>query len=181
MQANTSGMELAILKNLLLLRHGKSDWGASFATDHDRPLATRGEAAAKLIGTFLARVGPLPDLILSSSAVRALTTAQLAKKSGRWSSQVLSNRSLYGAGPEFILELIKQQDDAVKTLMVVGHNPTWELMAHLLIGGGNLRFPTGALARIKLPCHSWREIAFGQGTLSWLVTPKQLKKLTTEN
>jgi phosphohistidine phosphatase len=165
------------VKNLLLLRHGKSDWGASYDEDHDRPLAARGSSAASLIGTFLSAVGPLPDLILSSSAVRALRTAELAKEKGKWPSQIVSSRVLYGAAPESILDLVRQQEDSVGTLMLVGHNPTWEVIAHLFIGGGNVRFPTCALARIKLNETSWKNIAFGQGTLTWLVTPKQLKRM----
>jgi len=165
------------LKNLLLLRHGKSDWGTSYETDHDRPLTARGRSAARLIGAFLASVGPLPELILTSSAVRALTTAELAKESGEWSGLIVSSRELFGAGPESIVHLVQQQEDSVKTLMLVGHNPTWESLAHLLIGGGNLRFPTGTLACIKLHDSNWSQISSGHGTLSWLVTPKLIKRL----
>ena len=164
------------MKNLLLLRHAKSDWGVYYETDHDRPLSPRGKSAARLIGSYLASVGPLPEVILTSSALRAKTTAEMAKESGSWPSSIVSSRDLYGAEPESILHLLQQQEDSIETLMLVGHNPTWESLAHLLIGGGSLRFPTGALARIKFAATGWLEISFGQGTLSWLVTPKQLKK-----
>ncbi|MGW8181496.1 MAG: SixA phosphatase family protein [bacterium] len=165
------------MKNLLLLRHAKSDWGVFFETDHDRPLSPRGRSAARLIGSYLASTGPLPDLILTSSALRARTTAEKAKESGSWPSSIVYSRDLYEAAPESILHLLQQQEDSIGTLMIVGHNPTCESLAHLLIGGGSLRFPTGALARIKFPATAWHGIAFGQGTLSWLVTPKQLKKM----
>lgn len=165
------------MKNLLLLRHAKSDWGVSFETDHDRPLSLRGKAAARLIGSYLASAGPLPEVILTSSAVRARTTAEMAKESGSWPGNIVYSRDLYEAAPESILHLLQQQEDSIETVMMVGHNPTWESLAHLLIGGGSLRFPTAALARIKFPATSWKEITYGRGTLSWLVTPKQLKKL----
>jgi len=164
------------LKNLLLLRHAKSDWGGDYDTDHERPLARRGRSAARLVGSFLTSVGPIPEVILTSTAVRAQTTAELAKASGRWSSLIVPSRDFYGAGPGSVLQLIQQQEDSIKTLMLVGHNPTWESLAHLLIGGGNLRFPTGALARIRSPESRWSQTEFGNNTLSWLVTPKLLKK-----
>lgn len=165
------------MKNLLLLRHAKSDWGAACETDHDRPLASRGRAAAGVVGTFLALVGPMPELILTSSAVRAKTTSELAKKSGKWTASIISSRDLYEAGPDSIVDLVRQQEDTIETLMLVGHNPTWESLAHLLIGGGNIRFSTGAVARIKFTETRWSQIASGQGTLLWLVTPKQLKRI----
>jgi len=165
------------LKNILLLRHGKSDWEASYTTDHDRPLAARGRSAAGLIGVFLARVGPLPQLVLTSSAVRARSTAELAKANGKWSSPIISSQDLYEAGPESIMQLVKQQKSSVETLMLVGHNPVWEDLGGLLIGGGKIRFPTGGLALIKFSTTGWEELTFGQGILVWLVTPKQLKRL----
>ena len=165
------------MKNLLLLRHAKSDWGVSYETDHDRPLSARGRSAAQSIGSYLASVGPLPEVILTSSAIRARTTAELAKESGGWPSVIVSLRELYEAGPESIVQLVQQQEDSISTVMLVGHNPTWEHLSHLLIGGGSLRFPTGALARIKFTASGWSEVSFGEGTLSWFVTPKQLKKL----
>ena len=160
-----------------MLRHGKSDWGASYDSDHDRPLAPRGRLAARLIGSFLASVGPIPELILSSSATRARNTAEIAKESGHWPGEIITMSQLYGAGPASVIELIRQQEDSIETLMLVGHNPTWESLAHHLIGGGDLRFPTAALAQIKMHGTDWNQIDFGQGTLSWLVTPKLLKKL----
>jgi len=61
------------MKTMLWMRHGKSDWDAGYGRDHDRPLATRGEKAAKAMGTALANAGFLPDFVLSSTAVRART------------------------------------------------------------------------------------------------------------
>jgi phosphohistidine phosphatase len=134
--------------------------------------------AARLIGSFLASVELVPEIILSSSAVRARNTAEIVKESGNWSTPIITLNQLYGAGPASILELIRQQDNTIGKLMLVGHNPTWESLAHHLIGGGDLRFPTAALARIKMHGTDWNQLNFGQGTLSWLITPKLLKKLS---
>jgi phosphohistidine phosphatase len=165
------------MKNLLLLRHGKSDWGATYEQDHDRPLADRGQLSSRLVGRFLASVGPLPERAITSSALRARSTLELAMKAGSWSAPTLVSRDLYQSDPQTILKLIQKQDDSLSNLMLVGHNPTWETLAALMIGGGGLRFPTAAVARIKFTEESWKQIQFGQGTLSWLVTPKILSRL----
>ena len=72
------------MRQLLVLRHGKSDWDADYRGDHERPLASRGRRAAAAVGRFLAAAGPMPDRVLSSSAVRALSTVRLAAEAGRW-------------------------------------------------------------------------------------------------
>jgi phosphohistidine phosphatase len=74
------------VKTLYLLRHAKSDWNNAFDGDHDRPLAPRGIEAAERVGRVLAAAGEIPDRILTSSAVRARTTVELAAESGDWAS-----------------------------------------------------------------------------------------------
>ncbi len=66
------------MKTLLLMRHAKSDWDADYESDHDRPLNDRGLKSARLMGRVLADEGLVPDLIISSTALRARTTAELA-------------------------------------------------------------------------------------------------------
>ena len=85
-------------------------------------------------------------------------------------------RELYGTDPESLLNLISKTDESLDTLMLVGHNPTWEVFGSLLIGGGDIRMPTGALACFKLQTTSWKQVHFGSAILSWLVTPKLLAK-----
>jgi phosphohistidine phosphatase len=162
------------MKTILLLRHGKSDRDASCGDDHERPLAKRGRKAAKRIGGFLAGIGQLPDRVLCSSAVRARETLELAVRSGRWPTPIELTPVLYDTSPEAALELIRQQDDALGSLMLVGHEPTWSLLAGGLVGGANLRMPTAALVRIDAAVESWRDVEFGSGMLIWHITPRML-------
>ena len=74
------------MRSLILFRHGKSDWDAPFASDHERPLTNRGKEAARLMGRFLQQTGQIPDLAVSSSAQRARDTQQLAARAGHWKS-----------------------------------------------------------------------------------------------
>lgn len=164
------------MKELLLLRHGKSDWDVDYGGDHERPLAARGRSSAKLIGRFLEQVNSTPDLIVTSSAVRALETARIAAEAGGWKHRLLPTEALYGASPLEVVALIAQQASDIERLMLVGHNPTWEETAGLLIGGGMIRLPTAAVACFRLPVSNWSDVAPGNAILSWLLTPKLLKK-----
>lgn len=163
------------MKTVLVLRHGKSDWGADHGSDHDRPLAKRGHRAAARIGRFVRRAGQIPDLVLSSTAVRAWRTAELAMEAGQWDCPLEGDPDLYGARAPSVLDMIRDQDDAITSLLLVGHQPTWsELVA--LLSGAVTRFPTAALARIDFAVDTWTEVQAHAGTLIWLVTPKLLEK-----
>jgi phosphohistidine phosphatase len=165
-----------ILKSLFILRHGKSDWNADFSTDHERPLAPRGQSAARAMGIFLSRLEHAPDLVISSTAARAHDTVRLAAEAGEWSCTVETDRQLYEGDTGLLLQLVHEQDDSRESLLLAGHEPTSSEMIAKLIGGGLVRMPTAALARIDFLVESWTEVRFGRGTLIWLVTPKILKK-----
>lgn len=163
------------MKNIIFFRHGKSDWNTDFEHDLERPLKKRGEKAACLMGKFLSRVGLAPDLILTSPAVRARTTAFLAAETGGWQAPVQESDALYGGGPDQLLAAIRATDTQVNTLLVVGHEPTWSETMGRLIGQAQLRFPTAAMACVEVDVNSWQDVTFSRGTLMWLVPPKLLK------
>jgi phosphohistidine phosphatase len=162
------------MKTLLVMRHAKSDWGAAFGSDHERPLARRGIKAARRIGRFLTDAGSGPDLILSSTAVRALTTAQLAAEAGEWECEITTNGDLYASDPERVLDALRETDDRVTSLLIAGHEPTWSSLVSWLIGGGRVRMPTAAVACLDLPRGEWIDLAPGTCVLRWFITPKML-------
>lgn len=166
------------MKTLLFFRHGKSDWDAPFDRDHDRPLAVRGQKAAQTMGRFLASSGQVPDSIVTSTALRARDTVQLASRAGGWSAPIRETLDLYGADPRSVLSLIHGEPDSVRSILLAGHEPTWSHTVSLLTGGGNVLFPTAAMARIDFDVHAWREIDFGLGGLIWIIPPKALAGLT---
>ena len=84
------------MKRLMILRHGKSDWNAGASSDHARPLNRRGTGAAMTMGRLLTRLGEVPDLIVTSSAVRARETALLAADAGDWGCETIEVDDLYG-------------------------------------------------------------------------------------
>ncbi len=162
------------VKTLFLLRHAKSDWGTRAHGDHERPLSKRGERAAPAIGRFLATIGQAPERVVTSSAVRARTTVELAAEAGDWDAEIEVTETLYGAAPPGVLERIQGQPDACERVLFAGHEPTWSALASALVGGGRLRFPTAGLARIDFETARWRDADFGAGELVWMVTPKLL-------
>lgn len=112
------------MKTLLLVRHAKSSWDDPALDDRDRPLNGRGKKDAPAMGERLAKLGILPDLILSSPAVRALTTAEiLAKALDYKRKKIVVSEIIYGGTPAALLELIRALDDDAKCVMLVGHNP----------------------------------------------------------
>jgi len=164
---------------LLLLRHAKSSWADPGVRDHDRPLNDRGRAAAPLVGGYLRAHDLVPDRVLCSSARRTCET--LARLDLPDSVDVEVDHDLYLADAETVLDLVRATDDAVRTLMVVGHNPTTHEVALELSGGGDPdalarlgeKYPTGALAVLAVPA-SWAGLAEGTATLERFVTPREL-------
>ena len=161
-------------KTVFLFRHGKSNWQADYSTDHERPVAPRGRKTARLMGRFLRHSGQIPDLVITSSAVRARSTAELAAEAGEWSVALQIEPRLYGAQASTVLELIRAQPESLQSVMLVGHEPTCSACVGFLSGGSNVRFPTAAMARIDFPVDSWEQIRPQSGQLIWLLPPKAL-------
>lgn len=164
------------MKTVFVLRHGKSDWQAGYGSDHDRPLAARGIAGAELMGRFLGRNRQEPARVLTSTAVRARCTAELAMAAGNWECSLEYTEALYGASVPAVIDLLQMQDDALPSLLLVGHQPTWSELIADLTQGTAVQFPTAALARIDLDADRWRDVQPGVGILRWLVTPKILRQ-----
>lgn len=162
------------MKTLTLLRHGKSDWHSAASTDHERPINRRGRQSADAVGRFLRRTDLVPDAVVSSTAVRARTTAERAAAAGAWGCPILLSPQLYDSQPETVLEVLKGQDDAHRHLLLAGHEPTWSQMASQLIGGGDLEVVTATLVHIDLPISRWSQVAWGHGQLHWMLPPRLL-------
>ncbi|MDE2832984.1 MAG: histidine phosphatase family protein [Bacteroidota bacterium] len=162
------------MKTLLLFRHGKSDWHADYSHDHQRPLARRGRRAARAMGRWLTHIGPMPDQIISSTALRTRQTCHFARKAGDWAAPVEYEGGLYGADPMDLLDCIRAAPDSSRVLMLIGHQPTWSETIAGFTGRSVMRFPTAAMARVDLPVESWLDVEFGLGTLVWLQIPKEL-------
>lgn len=146
------------MKTLLLVRHAKSSWEHPGAPDHDRPLNDRGLRDAPVMGRRLAERGVAPDVILSSTAVRALTTAELiAEALGFDAARIVTDERLYAASAEDVLRVIGELDDEVSSAMVVGHNPETASLARRLSDEIH-EMPTCAVAEFTFDVDAWYEL-----------------------
>ena len=168
------------MRELLVMRHAKSDWDAGAGDDLARPLAERGRAAAARLGRFLSAAGHAPGLAVCSPAARARETLEIAAVAGAWECAREVVAALYGGGVEGVVEAIRSIPDEQERVLLVGHEPVWsELVAHL-VGGGAVEMPTAAVASVAFAAGGWAEVGEGRGTLSWLVNPRLLKRLQLE-
>lgn len=160
------------MKTIILFRHGKSDWDANYGADHERPLAKRGIGAAKQMGVWLRKTGQVPDYLVSSTAVRARTTLQLAKEAGEWAGEINLRPELYDATYREYIEVARQTPAEASSVILTGHEPTCSMTTSLLSGGSIVRFPTATMARIDIDVDNWEEIGQHPGRLIWFVPPK---------
>jgi len=111
-------------RTLTLIRHAKSDWGHPNLSDFDRPLNGRGMSDAPRMGNELESRGIHFDLVVASTANRAITTARaICEAIGYPESRIEQNRDLYLASAGHMLDIIQGVDASVTRLALVSHNP----------------------------------------------------------
>lgn len=162
------------MKTLLLMRHAKSSWDNSRLTDYERPLNERGRRDAPRMGRLLRHEDLTPDLIITSSAKRAATTAELVALELALDSDIRYTEMLYLADPDAYIRQARQVGDDIETLLMVGHNPGIQELVEQLTGQEE-EMNTAALAYIRAPVRKWSELAGGkQYELVHMWRPKEL-------
>lgn len=155
---------------LLVMRHAKSSWQNEGLSDFERPLNKRGLKAAPLMAGTLAKRELIPDILISSSAVRARQTTELVVAEWEKPVEVIFEDSLYLAHPESYVEAIAQYCTDQQRVMVVGHNPGLEYLIESLSGEGEV-MPTGAVA-IMTTLSTWNQLQ--QCELVEVLRPKEI-------
>jgi phosphohistidine phosphatase len=168
-------------RELLLLRHGKSDWKAD-ADDFHRPLKDRGKRGAQRIGVWLLQQALIPDLVIASPAERALVTAEkCCKVMGIPASRIQPDDRVYLADPERLMEVLADCPAEARRVLLVGHNPGLEmLLEHLAdqppsIPPDGKLLPTATLARLQVS-GSWQSLDRGQARLTQVLRASSLPK-----
>ena len=160
-------------RTLILVRHGKSSWEEQGLTDRARPLAERGLRDAPLMGRRLAHDNVRPDLILSSPACRALSTARLlAHELGYPANGIVIDERLYGADVRTLMEVMGELGDELRCVMLFGHDPEFTDLAHRF-SGKITRMPTCAVARFTFDAPSWSAAASQTPLTAVLDYPKK--------
>jgi phosphohistidine phosphatase len=169
------------MKRVYLLRHAKSSWEDRSLADRDRPLAGRGERAAKAVAGHIEAEGIRPDLVLCSPARRTRETLERIEGAFGDRVEVQFDEALYGASEAELLARLSALPPEVDSVMIVGHNPGLETLALALASAGAERprmeekYPTAALATIDLPANDWSAIERGSGELVAFLRPRDLE------
>jgi phosphohistidine phosphatase len=164
-----------------LLRHTKSSWDVTGLRDHDRPLAPRGRRAAERLRSHLEAAGVAPQLVLCSSATRALQTWEGVRDGLPPETRVEVRGDLYDADAGSLLLRLNHLPETVQTVLVIGHNPALEELALGLSGGGDddalgrmkVKYPTGGLATLTVD-GTWSELSWQGATLDDFVAPRDM-------
>jgi phosphohistidine phosphatase len=152
-----------------VFRHAKSSWADPDQDDRDRPLAPRGKRAARAMAKHMRAVDVAPALVLCSPAKRARQTLELIAPA-LGTPEMLTEKGLYAASAEELLERLRALPDSVPSVMIVGHNPGLQDLAGLLVRDAGKRaklvkrFPTAALATLAIE-QTWRELDSGTADL----------------
>ena len=145
------------MKTLFLIRHAKSSWKDVTIHDHDRPLNKRGKENAPRMGDRLKKRQKMPDLIFSSTALRAKATAKcIGKKINFPIIKITFLRELYHASPNRLFDCISQAPDQADSIMFFGHNPG---LTELAVNQWNipiLNLPTCGILKIQFKSDSWK-------------------------
>ncbi|MBS0455083.1 MAG: histidine phosphatase family protein [Proteobacteria bacterium] len=146
------------MKALLLVRHAKSGRDDPSLPDRERPLNDRGRQDAPAMGRRLKKRGVKPDLIASSPALRALTTAQLlADEIGYQREDIIVDERLYASSSDTLLAIICAIGDHVDSVMLFGHNPEFTDLAHRL-SSEVMDMPTCAVAEFLFEAEAWADV-----------------------
>ncbi|MBC8051735.1 MAG: histidine phosphatase family protein [Sphingobacteriaceae bacterium] len=152
------------MKQLLLVRHAKSDWNSEAQSDFDRPLNKRGQKDAPEMAERLLNKHIIPQLIVSSPALRAFTTAKhFADALGIDKTQIQLEPAIYEASADTLLNIINGLDNKYDFIALFGHNPGITNLALNLCDTQVFDFPTCGMMLIEFPFEDWKLISKDTG------------------
>lgn len=163
------------MKTLYLVRHAKSDWNIDGLADIDRPLNFRGYRDAHAMSRLLNEKKVIPDLIISSPAIRAISTALIFCRNLKLrTSEISINQDVYETSANQYIDIVKNSDDRFKSIMLFGHNPVISNVVSSLITPFAESLPTCAVVGIQFPsdCKAWKNFDKMPGELILFDFPK---------
>jgi phosphohistidine phosphatase len=159
------------MKKLYIIRHAKSSWKNSELDDFDRPLNKRGELNAPFMGNILKEKKVKPDLILSSPALRAKTTAEIIAKKLNYSKEIVFIKEIYEASASSLNEILIQLNDESNTVLLFGHNPEFNMLTEMYVNFDE-NIPTCGVVELEFDCNRWSEISAKNARLASFDYPK---------
>ena len=160
-------------KQILLVRHGKSDWGNSHLSDFDRPLNARGHRNASEMAARARSKDQVPQLLVSSPALRALTTARhFCEVWQMTADKIQTELSIYEANTKTLLSVVNDFDNKYDRIAMFGHNPGFTEFANYLSDAGIYNLPTCGTVLMEFDTDKWAEISNDSGRLIAFDYPK---------
>ena len=160
------------MKNLYLLRHAKSSWDDFALTDFDRPLSTRGIQDADLLGNFFKSKRRGLDLVVSSPSRRTKET--LNHFFNKTTQNIIFDETIYHSSEQNIYSVLKFVEEDIKSLMIVGHNPSMHEFSESFSGQFIEKFSTCGLASFEFE-DEWINVCENLGTLTDFKIPSELR------
>ena len=170
------------MKTIYIVRHARSHPKGENSEDFDRTLTTEGKQDAHQLGHFLKSRNMIPDLIISSTARRAISTAQIiADEINYPHAEIELNASLYEIEFDDLLQILHGLDDNLRSVMFVGHNPPMSIMSDYLTRYGVGNLPPGSVFSCEFLTETWKAISKYGGLCRFLETPQTVQEKLRNN
>lgn len=160
------------MKKLYIIRHAKSSWSDEELDDFERPLNKRGRANAPFMGELLKKQNVVPDLIISSPALRAKSTAEIIAKKVNYTKEIVYNNDIYESDVATLHNIFTKIDDENSTVFLFGHNPELNMLAEMYAGFDE-NIPTCGILEVEFKCEKWRDISAKNARLVSFEYPKK--------
>ncbi len=162
-------------KTIYIMRHAKSSWEDFSVGDHGRVLMEVGIKKTNKVAAYLKSKEIKPDLILSSTAVRAFETSKMvAVELGYPEQEIITSKNIYHAGTDDIFDELFGLDNSIESVMIFGHNPTFTDFVNIFETPIINNLPTSGIAAISFKTDKWEEIANSKFKVEFIVTPRML-------
>lgn len=147
------------MKKIFLVRHAKSSWINNSITDYERPLNERGERDAPFMANLLFKKEKNIDIIVTSGANRALSTAKVFQKVYSFNEEnIFIDKNIYQSTLEGLFNIIKNIDDTYSKVLFIGHNPGLTLISNYLSGRELFNIPTCGIVELNYKRESWKDV-----------------------
>ena len=161
------------MKEVILVRHGKSSWDYQGISDKDRPLSSRGIKDAGIVSEYLSQRIEEPAVIYSSTANRALHTAMIFMGGLKIDpAKVKISETLYSFSGESVMEFIRNLDENYDSVMIFGHNPGFTSISNIFGNKPIDNLPTSGVVKVKFVVSSWKQVH--KGLTEIVIFPKLL-------
>ena len=163
------------MKTLYVVRHAKSSWENPGLNDHDRPLLKKGVVKTDKVSNYLKHHIKCPELLISSTALRAKSTAEIIGKALNYPPEkMILSKALYHADSDEILDIIYGIENNVNSVMIFGHNPGFTYFVNQFLSPTIDNLPTSGVVCIEFGTDEWEDINQSKFHVNFVMFPKML-------